>query len=252
MFGLSSSGKGQIASIIEEMFDNIALQLIGAIPQIKGRKTLIITGRQNYGLPELFVQAMANKPLNAIESDSLKSFLSSANGYIDTLKSKAKTGVAERLDALAKDSKLQARRVEAKEVQEIIDDEMKKARSAMIAIAEAESTKVRNLGTLMNISRLSSQVGDSDPTVYFIVVRDNVTCEECLRVHLLPNGTPRLFKFSELSHAYHKRGEDTPSISGLHPHCRCTLTYLGRGYSFDKTGRVKYHSDGYDAYKKQK
>src|SRR5271170_5885692 len=114
MFGLSSSGKDQIANIVEELFDNIALQLIGAIPEIKGKKSLIISSRQNYGLPELFVQAMANKPLNAIESDSLTSFLTSANGYIDTLKSKAKTNIAERIDSLARDSRLKDTKMTAK------------------------------------------------------------------------------------------------------------------------------------------
>jgi hypothetical protein len=252
MFGLSSSGKDQIASIVEELFDNIALQLIGAIPEIKGKKSLIISSRQNYGLPELFVQAMANKPLNSIEADSLKSFLSSANGYINTLKSKAKTNIAERIDALARDSKLKNTKMTDQEVKDIVSDEMGKAKSHMKSIAEAEGTKVRNLGTLMNISRLSSQVGDDDPTVYFIVVRDNVTCKECIRLHLNPDGTPRLWKFSDLSYAYHKRGQDFPSIAGLHNWCRCTLTYLPKNWGFDKKGHIKYISDGHDEYNKKK
>src|SRR5271169_903295 len=105
MFGLSSTGKERIAGLVEELFDKIALQFIGAIPSVKNRKTLIISSRTNYGLPELFVQAMANKPMNELEKDALKSLLESANGYIDSLKAKAKTNITEGIDALARESK---------------------------------------------------------------------------------------------------------------------------------------------------
>ncbi len=253
MFGLSAAGKESVASLVEEMFDKIALQFIGAIPSIKGRKTLIISGRRNYGLPELFVQAMANKQPNEIEQDSLRSMLESATGYIDSLKIKSKTNVTERIDALAREANVKGQKVTHDDVQAIIDEEMGAAKSHLKAIAESESTKLRNLGTLMNISRMAANLGDNDPTVFFIVVRDRETCEECKRLHLMPDGaTPRLWKFSELKQGYHKRGADAPSVFGLHPHCRCTLTYLSQGFGFDKNGRLKYHSENFDAYRKQK
>lgn len=253
MYGLSSSGKEQIASLVEEMFDNLALQFIGNIPGMSSRKAIVISGRKNYGLPELFVQAMANKRPNELEEDSLRSFLESARGYIDSLKSNAKTTVADRIDSLARESKIKKQKIDRDDIQIIIDEEMKKAKAKLRAIAESESTKVRNMGTLMNISRLAANLGDNNPTVFFIVVKDNVTCEECKRLHLMPDGsTPRLWKFSELSQGYHKRGQDAPSVFGLHPHCRCTLTYLSPGFGFDKNGRLKYHAEDYDALKEQK
>jgi hypothetical protein len=252
MFGLSSSGKQAIAELVEEMFDQLALQFIGALPSVKGRKALIISGRRHYGLPELFVQAMSNRAPNEIEQDTLRSFLESANGYVDSLKSKAKTNVAERIDALARESRAKKEKFTKADVQEILDEELGKAKSHLKAIAESESTKLRNVGTLMNISRIAANLGDDDPTVFFIVVKDDVTCEECKRLHLMPDGsTPRLWKFSELSQGYHKRGENSPSVFGLHPHCRCTLTYLSQGFGFDKSGRLKYQAENYDAHSKQ-
>lgn len=116
----------------------------------------------------------------------------------------------------------------------------------MQAIVESESTKLRNLGTMMDISRVAADLGDDDPTVFFIMVRDGATCKECVRLHTIDGGAPRLWKFSELKQGYHKRGEDMPSAFGLHPHCRCTLTYLSKGFGFDKTGRLKYISENHD------
>jgi hypothetical protein len=253
MFGLSSAGKARIASLVDDMFDRLALQFIGAIPSLRGKKTMIISGRPHFGLPELFVQAMANKPPNELERDALKSLLDTANGYIETLKSKASTNIAERIDALAREASVKNRKFTEEDVQDILSDEMARSKSQMKAIAEAESTKFRNLGTLMNISRISANLGDNDPTVFFIVVRDNVTCEECKRLHLMPDGvTPRLWKFTELNQGYHRRGMNEPSAFGLHPHCRCTLTYLSPGFGFDKNGKLKYHSEKHDAINRQR
>ena len=102
---------------------------------------------------------------------------------------------------------------------------------------------------MMDISRTASGAGEYDPSVYFVVVKDDRTCKECIRLHLMPDGvTPRIWKFSELKQGYHKRGEDNPSAFGLHPHCRCTLTYLANGYGFDNRGWATYVARGHDQY----
>ncbi len=253
MFGISSSGKEQIAKIIEDMFDSIALQFIGDIPKLKKAKSLVISSKRNLGLSNLFVQAMRNKAPNEIESDALKSLLESAFGYVESLKSKTKTNVTERIDGLAKEARMRNQKIDENEVNLVIAEEMAKAKSHMQAIAESEATKLRNLGTMMDISRVASSVGDNDPTVFFVVVKDGVTCKECMRLHLMPDQvTPRLWKFSELKQGYHKRGEDNPSAFGLHPHCRCTLTYLSQGFGFDKNGMLSYQGEDYSAYRSQR
>lgn len=252
MFGLSSSGKESINNVVEGIFDRIALQFIGDIPKLKHAKRLVISYRENFGLSHLFVQAMANKKPNSIEQDFLKSLLESAHGYIESLKNRTKSNITERIDGLARESQLQKRKL-TEEVQLVIDEEMKKAGSHLQAIVEAESTKFRNLGTMIEISKVSSSLGDDDPTVFFVVVRDGTTCKECIRLHLMSDGiTPRLWKFSELGQAYHKRGGDRPSAFGLHPHCRCTLTYISKGFGFDKIGKLKYNEEGFDAYSEQR
>lgn len=253
MIGISSQGKEQINNIVEQMFDNIALQFIGDIPKLKNKKTLIISSRPNFGLSHLFVQAMQNKAPNVFEKDFLKSLLGSAYGYIESLKNKTRSNVTERIDGAVREAKLKGQKIEERYLQEIISDELNKAKSHLKTIAESESTKLRNLGTMVDISRVASNLGDNDPTCFFVVVKDGATCKECIRLHLMPDQvTPRLWKFSELKQGYHKRSENNPSAFGLHPHCRCTLTYLSRGFSFDKIGKLSYHSEDYDAYRIQR
>lgn len=251
MIGLSSSGKEEIAQVVEEMFDNIALHFIGEIPSLKGKKILTISSQRNIGLPHLFVQAMANKNPNAIEQDALRSLLISAHGYIESLKSRTKSNVAERIDSIVKEAKSKKKPVNKSDIEDALQEELNKAKSNLRAIVESESTKFRNVGSMMDISRVAASQGDEDPMVFFVVVKDGKTCSECKRLHLKTDGTPRVWKFSELKQGYHKRGEESPSAFGLHPHCRCTLTYLAKGFGF-KNGRVTYISSGHDEFDKQR
>ena len=253
MIGLSSRVKDALSGAVEDLFDRIALELIGDIPKLKGKKNLIISSQRNFGLPHLFVQAMGNRSPNPIEQDFLKGLLDSAHGYIESLKSKTKSNIVERIDGISREASLRNEKMKEEDVQAVISEEMAKAKSHMNAIAESESTKLRNLGHMMDISRVAGDLGDSDPTVFFVVFRDQSTCKECIRLHLMPDQTtPRLWKFSQLKQGYHKRGEDSPSAFGLHPHCRCTLTYLSQGFGFSESGKLKYVSENYDAYSKQK
>lgn len=253
MIGLSSRVKDALNGVVEDIFDRIALHFIGDIPKLRNKKTLVISSERNFGLAHLFVQAMGNKTPNAIEQDVLKSLLDSSHGYIESLKNKTKSNIAERIDGLAREAQLKKQKMDQEEVQAVIQEELGKAKSHMVAIAESESTKLRNLGTMMDISRVASDIGDTDPTVFFVVIKDNTTCKECIRLHLMPDqSTPRLWKFSQLKQGYHKRGEDNASAFGLHPHCRCTLTYLSKGFGFDEYGKVEFKKTGFDAISKQK
>lgn len=253
MFGISSSSKEQIAAVVENMFDTIALQFIGDIPKLKNKKTLVISSKRNYGLGHLFVQAMQNKNPNPVEADVLKSLLESAYGYVESLKNRTKSNVTERIDGIVREATLGNREPDAQAIRDVLQEELAKARSHMKAIAESEATKLRNLGTMMDISRVAANLGDSDPTVFFVVVKDGSTCKECVRLHLREDQiTPRLWKFSELKQGYHKRGENNPSAFGLHPHCRCTLTYLSAGFGFDKQGKVTYKGEDYSAFDRQR
>lgn len=252
MIGLTSRVKDALSEAVEDLFDRIALDFIGEIPKLKGKKHLVISSQRNFGLPHLFVQAMGNRNPNPVEQDFLKGLLESSHGYIESLKSKTKANIVERIDGLSREASLRKEKMKEDDVQAVITEELAKARSHMIAIAESESTKLRNLGHMMDISRVASDLGDADPTVFFVVFRDQSTCKECIRLHLMPDQTtPRLWKFSQLKQGYHKRGEDNPSAFGLHPHCRCTLTYLSQGFGFSD-GKLKYVSQHYDAFSRQK
>src|SRR5258708_4679935 len=173
MFGLSIKTKEAINQVVEDSFDRIALHFIGEIPKLKNKKLLVISSERNLGLSHLFVQAMGNKVPNPIEQDFLKGILDSAHSYIEALKNRTQANIAERIDGLSRESNIKKQKMNEEEIQSILSEELGKAKSHLLTIAESESTKFRNLGTMMDISRVASEIGDSDPNVFFSIVRDN-------------------------------------------------------------------------------
>jgi hypothetical protein len=160
MVGLSSKVKEALNETVEGIFDNIALAFIGDIPKLRDKKRLVISSQPNFGLAHLFVQAMGNRTPNEIERDVLKSLLESSHGYIESLKNRTKSNITERLDGLSREAALRGEKMKEEDVQAAIAEEMRKAKSHMRAIAESESTKMRNLGTMMDISRVAGSIGD--------------------------------------------------------------------------------------------
>jgi hypothetical protein len=251
VYGISSGGKEAISRIVEDLFDKIAVQFLGSVPKLSHKKTIFFNVKTGVSLANLFLEAMNNRSPNIFEQDALKSMLDSAYGYIDSLKSKTKSNVVEKVDGLVKEAKAKGLPLSQSEIDAAIKDELRKAKSQMKAIAESESTKFRNVGAMMDITKVAASQGDDDPLVFFVVVKDGATCKECMKLHLHPDGTPRVWRFSELKQGYHKRGESFPSAFGLHPHCRCTLTYLAKGWGFKK-GHVSYVGHGHDEFARQR
>lgn len=240
MRGLSSATKGLLGSIVDSLFDNIAMALLGRLPSMKDKKLIAFTASPTMTLAHLFVESMGNKMPMPSEQEAMKNMLSTAHDYVEALKSKTKARVASSIESYVQEERNQGRAPSEKEIKKRVADELSAAGKHIKLIAEAEGTKARNLGSAMTVSRIGASQGIADPMVFFVVVRDGKLCSECKRLHLLPDGvTPKVWRLSELGFGYHKKGEPNPKISGIHPHCRCTMTYLAPGFSF-KDGRIHY------------
>lgn len=220
------------------MFDRVAVGLLGHIPPLRNKKSILFSYNPNMTLAHLFVQALGGSRPLPKEQEVMKNLLSTAHDYIESLKSKTKANLTESIDSYVKEARAKGEAPTEKEIRDRITNSLVVAGKHLKTISEAESTKTRNMGKLMNIARAGASTGESDPNVFFVVVRDQQTCEECLRLHMMPDKvTPKVWKMSELKYSYHKKGEDLPSVAGLHPHCFTgdTLLYTSEGvFAFEE------------------
>ena len=254
MKGISSSTKKRVYELVDDLFDKMSLSFLGNIPSLRNKKNILFTSRPDYTLAHLFLKGLGSNNPNPQEEEAMKNILSTAEEYVSSLRSKTKAQLVDKIDAYVREKRMKGFAPSSVDIKKYVDESLDSAKKHMRTIAEAETTKSRNMGRLFNIAKVGDSQGVSDPNVFFVVLRDNVTCKHCIQAHLLPDGvTPKVYKLSEVKFSYLGKDEKGKSVSvaGQHPHCRCSLSFLAPNFGF-KNGQISYIGDGHDEYKKQR
>lgn len=247
---LSKGAIKQIHTSIDELFARAKTRLLGHKTRDRQIK---VSFNHDLSLPGLY-DAAARDDGAAPREDTIDSITSIAEGYLDAQKARTKAQVVKDVTSFLSDAR--AAGVET-DVETVLGGSLTetwgKITSDVKRIVESETQNGRAYGALEGLTLINAQHGIEDPTVAWVVVRDGHTCSECFRLHMLPDGvTPRVWKLSEVSNAYHKKGEDMPSISGLHPRCRCAIVSCMPGFGFNPSGQITYIAPGHDEYARQR
>lgn len=251
MKSLSSASRTRIFQFIDELFDNMSLQLLGEVPSLRGKKTILFSSKPDLTLGHLFLKSLGASNLSPQEQETLKSLISKSEEYIGGLRAKTKTDMLTRIESYMSEKAVKGQSVSTVDIRKEIEGVLDKAKSHFTKIAEHESTTARNLGNTMSISKVAASQGISDPNVFFSVIKDDRTCDSCTRLHLLPDGvTPRVWKLSDIGFGYGKKSDTKPTLT-RHPHCRCGLSFLAPNFGF-QNGYVSFISLGHDEYEAQK
>lgn len=171
-----------------------------------------------------------------------------STSYFDAAEAKAKAKIINKLQSILTEGFNNPEHpniasVMAKETSDLWDE----ITNDVKRIASTETNSAKNISTMDAITKVNMLAGINDPIVAFICVHDDSLCPECKKLHLMPNEvTPRAWKLSELGAGYHKKGDKTPKISGLHPNERCQLVTIMPGYGFDSSGRITYKYPGWN------
>lgn len=94
---------------------------------------------------------------------------------------------------------------------------------------------------------IQRNAGEEDPIVYKVVFPG--ACKHCIRLYTNADGSPKLFKLSELiangTNIGRKAADWLPTLGPVHPYCRCALNYLPKGYIWNgKTKKFEVPKDG--------
>lgn len=249
--GLSSKGIEKVEEIVESFFDKMIYRFLGHNPNSK--KIEFFVKRPDETLLDLFINSLNGKP-NEVEQDMAKRLLKSSYNYFAALREKTKGRVADKIQSALSEANLKGSGLTANELGSIISEEMDKAKSHFNMITTTESTRAKNLGHAMFITRTAAAEGDTDPNIYFVIKKDLHTCKFCINNHLHPDGRPKVFKLSELKQGYlsaEDRNNGDVSINGQHNNCRCRLVYIGKHFGFDKNNKISFIDFGHDEYAHQ-
>lgn len=246
---LSKEARNQIEEAVDELFGKLKTRFLGpkyGSPSF-GAKKLYISYNREKSLPGLYEEANIGER-GIPDKEQLEQLLEVANNYLEAVRLKAKSQTVVMVQKWLRNKNGDLATVLGAELVGLYG----KVSSDVRRILDTEAQNVRNVGSLDGIVRVNNAAGIEDPIVFWVVVRDDSLCNECKKLHLLKDGvTPKVWKLSDVGSGYHKKGESTPKIAGLHPHCRCSMTTLLPGFGFNKSGRITWIKEGHDEYKSQ-
>lgn len=254
---ISKTARKAIETAIDALFERIKARLTGLLPEKSlalGKKKLVFSFVPDLTLAGLYTAASKEEGVHTPNTELLDGLVKITSSYLDAHKEKAK---AQAIQAVQSHLQNVATTKERGDTAKVLGGQLTeiwdKVTSDVKRVVETETTVVRNMGVDDAIQRVSALQGVSDPTVYFVTVRDNSRCDECTRLHLLSDKvTPRVWKRSEIGAGYHKKGDSNPKVGGLHPHCRCVMSVLMPGFGFDSSGKVVWKKLGWDEYANQR
>lgn len=244
---LPTAAVKKIHAAVDELFDKIKYRVLG--PKMVDKKLYIGFIRQK-SLPGLY-EAAHIEERGIPDREHLDQLLQTAANYLDSVRLRARSRTVVAVQAFMRNAE------KPTDWKTVLGGELADLYGSMKAdvrrIVDTEAQNVRNIGVLEGIANANNTMGIEDPVVFFVVVRDQHLCDECRKLHLMPDGhTPRLWKLSELGHGYHERGDSNPKVGGLHPHCRCSMTTLMPGFAFDSTGMVVWKKEGHNELARQR
>ncbi len=233
-----------IETRINGLFDSIKGRFLGA----RGLdKSLLFVYNRDLSLPGMYEAATSEEGATP-SHETLDTLVDTSKKYIDSLKLKTVNKVIKDVEAHLADQEVTPESIEA-----TLKESWENVTSQMTRIVNTETQATKSIGLLEGIVQGNAKIGVEDPVVAFIPIKDKSLCNECLTLHLLPDGiTPRLFLLSEVAKGYHIKGSDSPSIHGLHPHCRCQMVTVMPGFGFTDGGRVTYIKKDHSEIEKQR
>lgn len=122
-------------------------------------------------------------------------------------------------------------------------------------VSNTEIANGMNLGEVDAIVDRNKSKKTDEIHVFKYVNRDGATCAHCKKAYLNVDGSPKVFKLSELqangSNFGLKASEYRPTIGPLHPNCRCNIVELPVGFKFAPDHSITYGGPDYNHYEAQ-
>jgi hypothetical protein len=233
------------------MFDNLLGRFVGPGNKVIGFE---IVYDPVLSIPGVFASATVEGGSTSIDKELLGSLLRISTNYINGVREKTKAKVLTEVETAVTRTGTEGMSGVMTELQGKLAEAWIGITADIKRIVETEISNASNQGLHSSISRVSESMGVADPVVFKVVVKDELLCDICKALWLLSDGvTPRVYHMSELQHGYMDNHHNPfATVGPTHPHCRCTMTMLIRGYGFNSAGLVTWIGMDHDELKAQR
>lgn len=225
-----------VSDVVTALFNRAKARFLGKTYKATeiqiGYITKPLEHREDLSLPGIFDSAAKAEGVTNPNEKLRQSCIDIASQYFDAHLEATKAQVLNAVQSYLHESQTSGAVDPDKVLKEALESVVEKAASNIKTVTENETTRAKTLGTLDAVVRMAAVDGVQDPLIYGAHPLDQHTCKECQRIYFTPGGEPRVWKLSELSHAYHKRGNEFPSTCGCHPNCRVSYASILPGYGF--------------------
>jgi hypothetical protein len=244
---LSKGAAGILDDHLDDWFDSLKIRLLGPVFSPKSKK-LWVGFQHELSIPGLFEKAVSEEG-GKVDTSLLDHLIEITADFIDKHRGDAKARVKKTVQDLITD--LDNGKIAPKDftatVASQVEDVLDSITANISKVVQTQTQNTQTLGIKDGIDFINSNIGIEDPTVCFLPVKDHLLCSECRRLHLSDDGsTPRVWLSSEVKSGYHSKGDQEPSWSLLHPHCRCALATVLPGFGFNSGGLIVWKNVEHD------
>lgn len=248
---LNSYQRDSIDSEVDELFNNLLTRLLGY--GFAG-KSLFIGFTHGITIPGLY-EAAVNEEGGYVEPEIIRGISSVTEDLINKYRADAKAITKRKIQGLLYD--IDAGRLKPENFGIAVGGELvdiySKIKQKINVVVASEMMHATTIGAKEGIDQINENLGIDDPVLCWIHPIDKNTCEGCYRIYYLSDRrTPRVWKESEVSAEYFKKGNTVPSWHLTHPNCRGALSTVLPGFGFDALGRVTYIADKYSEWDYQR
>lgn len=229
---------------VGSLFDTVKARFLGKTTN----QSLIITHDKTLSLPGIY-EAGSREEGGIPDTKTLDSLVEGSDNFLESLKLRSVNQIIKDVEQhLAEEQKPTPESIE-----KVLQDSWKGVTKNLSDIIDSETQTAKNISLLNGIIRTNAAMRVEDPVIAFITPIDGSICDECLRLHVMPDRiTPRLWYLSELKRTWGKRGDSVPSYILQHPHCRAVPTTILPGWGFNESGRITYIGKGHSEIEKQR
>lgn len=241
---LGSDLRARLAALARRTWERVALRVFGrrvlteAQQEALGRvpKPLEALERAEEAGLEVILADEPVEPLGAEEKLRQAAALERAGDLITGLADRTTDRVADVFDVQDVREAV-AGAIERREVPRTLSTALRRASDDLerdwdrVAVTELQAAA--NEG---RVRAIRQKHGEGDPLVFKRPAAD--ACSWCVRLHIGPDGNPRLFRLSSLDQDNRgRRKSEWKAVRGpTHPQCSCPLGYAPPGWGFDDDG----------------